>query len=159
MNPSPVDVASNPKAAESKQTEGKPSANIQQVDKKIHPVLALGRLTEGNVRGNTLRGTIIPGTVFGAAINSTHDSSKTMVGSSWGKAYIGDYQPSDNQKYITVSNGSSYNISLINGIFVVSENKTGYKQRYLNIGSSKGRIKIRATPPDTRFDIYEAVVA
>jgi hypothetical protein len=115
-------------------------------------LLKLGRSTE-----NTLGGTIIPGSAFGATINSTYNSPNAMItASSWRTAYIGSYKP-DSKKEQIVSNTAKFNVSLIKGIYVITENKTGLKQRFLKIGSSDGTIKIRATPPGARFDIYEAV--
>lgn len=119
---------------------------------KTNNLLKLGELTK-----NTLGGTIIPGSAFGAAINSTYKSPNAMItASSWRTAYIGSFRP-DSKKEKIVSKGAKYNVSLIKGIYVITENKTGLKQRYLKIGSSDGTIKIRATPPGARFDIYEAV--
>jgi hypothetical protein len=120
---------------------------------KTSNLLKLGSSIE-----NTLGGTIIPGSAFGATINSTYKSPNSMITASlWRRAYIGSYKP-DSTKEKSLPGGKKFNVSLVKGIYIITENKTGLKQRYLKIGSSDGPIKIRATPPGARFDIYEANV-
>jgi hypothetical protein len=111
--------------------------------------LKIGLLTEQ--RG----GTIIPASAFGSSINSTYRSPNAVLAdSTWGMAYIGDYQPGGDS---TVYQDSNFSVNLTKGMYVITKNKPGIKQRYLKIGSSGGQIKIRETPAGTQFDIFEDV--
>jgi hypothetical protein len=129
-----------------KQSSGNPNTK----ETETNGALRIGLLTD-----ESLSGTIIPASAFGASINSTYLSPNAMLAdSAWGMAYIGDYLPDDDKN---VYKGPDFSVNLTNGMYVITKNKTGTKQRFLKIGSSDGQIKIRYTPPGVRFDIYEDV--
>ncbi|MDD2754209.1 MAG: hypothetical protein PHS80_01645 [Methanothrix sp.] len=101
---------------------------------------------------------VIPGPIFGLPLNSTF-IDRTLTNSNYSKktVYIGRYKPPQDTNFGMVTGNYSANVT--EGIYAFEKvNATGPTRKYLNIRYGDSRIRIRSTPPGTRFSIYKGPI-
>jgi hypothetical protein len=106
---------------------------------------------------NKVNGTIIPGPVFGSPVNSIYANHSVITGSNWGMAYIGKYKPIPDKNYGMIT--GNYSLKVNESRFEFEDvNSKEPRQEYLNIRYEGSSIRIRSTPPGTRFEIFNGPI-
>ncbi len=144
---------------ESRTSDSGSQSNQGDASKKSGKTDSASQLKLGDAnKASGLAIPVIPGPIFGSPLNSTFiDRILTNSDYSTKTVYIGRYKPPEDTNFGMVTGNYSANVT--EGIYAFENvNATGPKRKYLNIRYGDSRIRIRSTPPGTRFSIYKGPI-